>query len=139
MKIRTMMVGDSMIRSTDKYVVETGLDNIHLSENELLELHNQINDIILKDINTIDLDFERYGLKLHHTGKEGCLFYRKEIPDGYIEVMESLNVVSIYVSLYGEKEMTVALRYKCKSQDDLDFLLTKGRIGFYFNLSRNGS
>ena len=72
------------------------------------------------------LDFTAYGLKEH--GKNGnTVTYRKHrTASDYVEVSNSRGVVSIDI-IDGDNRLVVASRYECLTQDELNFILTRGR------------
>lgn len=77
-------------------------------------------------------DLSKYGFILSRRGETGVEFYRREFDGFFVELMVSADVYSLYL-FDGETEIKVANRYKVSSQEQLDFLVFNGRVGYAFN------
>ncbi len=87
-----------------------------------------------------ELNFEQYGLKLHRkTENDGEVYrtYRSASTKSiYLEVYNFHNCVSIDV-INGEERMAIAVRYMCRTEADLEFLLTRStRTERYFEFKK---
>jgi len=59
------------------------------------------------------------------------MFYKRLFKDFAIELMVAANVYSLEYTLH-ENTINVANRYKVETQEELDFLILNGRIGWIF-------
>lgn len=76
-----------------------------------------------------------YGFTLERITDNGFRFYTKQDNERYVELMVAGDTLSI--SLYNTEseqpsEMVVACRYKVETEEQLDFLLCNGRVGYLF-------
>lgn len=87
------------------------------------------NDI---SIPTPVLNIAKFGFSPYSEGETGVKFYRRDVSGGYVELMVAENVYSVF---WGEsdQEMVIANRYEVKSQEELDFLIMNGRVGYFFS------
>jgi len=80
------------------------------------------------DVST-SLTFEVFGLK-EHSKNGNTTTYRKYITaSDYVEVSDSRGIVSVDL-INGDNRMVVACRYECLTQNELNFILTRGRAKF---------
>jgi hypothetical protein len=77
------------------------------------------------------IDVYKYGFVLSRTSENGVVFYKKEIREFVVELMVAANVYSLEYNLNGNT-VKVANRYKVKTQEQLDFLILNGRVGWLF-------
>jgi hypothetical protein len=85
-------------------------------------------------------DLEKFGFKLVHTHENGGLNYELKMNPPYFSVVTVVaNTFTITMRKDDkgveddyEPTMYVANRYKVETQDQLDFLILNGRIGWWF-------
>lgn len=77
------------------------------------------------------LDYSKHGFALSEN-REGVLFYTCQIKDFLINLMVAANVHTLDYILHDNRTY-VANRYKIENQEELDFLILKGRIGWIFS------
>lgn len=76
------------------------------------------------------IDVCKYGFVLSKN-RYGVLFYTKEVKDFLINVMDCFGSYTIDYVLH-DNRIYVANRYKVEKQEQFDFLLCNGRIGWLF-------
>lgn len=77
------------------------------------------------------IDIDKYGLKLSRTSESGIKFYLRTFKDFTIELMVADSTYSIEYTLH-EETVKVANRYHVDTQEQLDFLIYNGRVGWVF-------
>ena len=79
-----------------------------------------------------NIDVSKYGFELYEVSKSGIIFYRRKFNGYYVELMVAEDIYSLFIEM-GDSQIVVANRYKIERQDELDFLLFRGRVGRRFN------
>lgn len=75
---------------------------------------------------------EKYGFTLINTTNNGIKEYRFAVCDGeFIELVRLDDIFSLDY-FYKDTKMVVANRYRCNSDEDFEFLLFNGRVGYIF-------
>jgi len=78
----------------------------------------------------LSLDVFKYGFALSED-KDGLFSYEKKVAGMTICLIEAANMYTLY---YWQKDnkVNVANRYIVETQEQLDFLIFKGRVGWVF-------
>ncbi len=77
------------------------------------------------------MDVSKHGFVLSRTSENGVFFYEKKTQNFVIELMVATNVYSLEYTL-NNNTVKVANRYKVENQEQLDFLILNGRVGWLF-------
>jgi len=78
------------------------------------------------------IDVSKYGFELFKRSESKTEFYRRQFDDFYVELMVAENVYSVFIEKK-DSNIVVANRYKVENQEELDFLIFRGRVGSWFN------
>ena len=77
------------------------------------------------------LDVLKFGFTLK-SKIENLTFYEKIISDTRLEIMECSGIYSLSLYYKDFNEMVLASRYKCNTQQQLDFIILNGRAASLF-------
>ncbi len=86
----------------------------------------------LVDIPLEQSDFLKYGLTVFSEKKNHTVYRKPAEENEFIEIWDFRGTITINLIDDTNYKSVIASRYDCRNIQELDFLITRGRVGHHF-------